>query len=272
MLEYARQRGLRRTLIYVPILTPRLSSLWLGLTTPVYARVGRKLIESIRHPTVVTDEAARRTLRGAADGHARGDRAGHPLRGTRVRNHALGRCGVLGGSTHRSWGGVQFGSRLVRCAVQSRPGHSRRGVYADPRGWAAPTGWYYADACGGSAACSTCWSAASACAAAAAARSDLRIGDALDFWRVEAYEPDRRLRLMAEMKLPGRAWLEFEVKEVAGGSEITQTAIFDPVGLLGLAYWYGIFPLHERIFSGMLAGIADRAVLPHPPSPTSSCG
>jgi hypothetical protein len=99
---------------------------------------------------------------------------------------------------------------------------------------------------------------------------DLRVGDALDFWRVEAYEPDRRLRLMAEMKLPGRAWLEFEVKDVAGGSEITQTAIFDPVGLFGLAYWYGIFPLHERIFSGMLAGIADRAAMPHPPAPTST--
>jgi hypothetical protein len=67
------------------------------------------------------------------------------------------------------------------------------------------------------------------------------------------------------MKLPGRAWLEFEVRDVDGGSEITQTAIFDPVGLLGLAYWYGIFPLHERIFAGMLNAIADRACRLHGP-------
>ena len=89
---------------------------------------------------------------------------------------------------------------------------------------------------------------------------DLRVGDALDFWRVEAYEPGRRLRLLAEMKLPGRAWLEFEVTDVPGGAEITQTAIFDPVGLSGLLYWYGIYPLHRRVFSGMLAGIAHDAV------------
>ena len=88
---------------------------------------------------------------------------------------------------------------------------------------------------------------------------ELQVGDALDFWRVEAYEPDRHLRLAAEMKVPGRAWLEFEVTEVPGGSTITQTAIFDPVGLPGLLYWYGIYPLHQRVFEGMLAGVARRA-------------
>jgi hypothetical protein len=86
------------------------------------------------------------------------------------------------------------------------------------------------------------------------------VGDALDFWRVEAYEPDRRIRLMAEMKLPGRAWLEFEVKDDGAGTRITQTAVFDPVGLPGLLYWYAIYPVHGRIFAGMLAAIATRAV------------
>jgi hypothetical protein len=85
------------------------------------------------------------------------------------------------------------------------------------------------------------------------------VGDALDFWRVEAYEPDRRLRLAAEMKVPGRAWLEFEVTDAPGGSTITQTAIFDPLGLPGRLYWYGVYPLHGRIFGGMLAEIAARA-------------
>jgi len=87
----------------------------------------------------------------------------------------------------------------------------------------------------------------------------LRVGDALDFWRVEAFEPPRRLRLAAEMKVPGRAWREFVVEADGRGSRITQTAIFDPVGLLGRAYWYGVFPLHALVFRGMLAGIAKRA-------------
>ena len=88
----------------------------------------------------------------------------------------------------------------------------------------------------------------------------LRVGDPLDFWRVEAYEPDVRLRLEAEMKLPGRAWLEFEVAERdASTSTIRQTAVFDPIGLAGLLYWYGIYPLHSVIFRGMLAEVARRA-------------
>ena len=85
------------------------------------------------------------------------------------------------------------------------------------------------------------------------------MGDAVDFWRVESYEPDRRLRLAAEMKLPGRAWLEFEVEPDTSGTIIRQTAVFDPVGLLGLLYWYAVYPLHARVFSGMLRGVARAA-------------
>jgi hypothetical protein len=87
----------------------------------------------------------------------------------------------------------------------------------------------------------------------------LRVGDVLDFWRVEAFEPPRRLRLAAEMRMPGRAWLEFVVELEGRGSRITQTAMFDPVGLLGRAYWYGVYPLHKLVFTGMLDGIAKRA-------------
>jgi hypothetical protein len=85
---------------------------------------------------------------------------------------------------------------------------------------------------------------------------DLSIGDTLDWWRVEEYEPNYLLRLRAEMRLPGRAWLEFEVKPTDRGSTIRQTAVFDPTGLLGLLYWYGIYPLHAAVFRGMLTGIA----------------
>jgi Protein of unknown function (DUF2867) len=86
----------------------------------------------------------------------------------------------------------------------------------------------------------------------------LRVGDTVDFWRAEAMEPDRRPRLAAEMKLPGRAWLEFEVTRDATGSLIRQTATFDPKGLLGRAYWYSVFPLHQFVFGGLLQALRRR--------------
>lgn len=87
----------------------------------------------------------------------------------------------------------------------------------------------------------------------------LGVGDTVDSWRVEAFEPSRRLRLAAEMKLPGKAWLEFEVEGDAVASRIRQTAIFDPRGIGGRVYWYGLYPIHLLVFAGMLRGIA-RAV------------
>ena len=90
----------------------------------------------------------------------------------------------------------------------------------------------------------------------------LRAGDALDFWRVDAFEPPGLLRLAAEMRLPGRAWLQFEVEPTDAGARICQTAIFDPLGLAGLVYWYALFPIHRLIFAGMLRGIAAAVVRP----------
>ncbi|MBS0266168.1 MAG: DUF2867 domain-containing protein, partial [Planctomycetes bacterium] len=96
----------------------------------------------------------------------------------------------------------------------------------------------------------------------------VQIGDALDCWRVEEFDSPKRLRLRAEMKLPGRAWLEFEVTPTESGSTIRQTAIFDPCGLWGLLYWYGIYPLHEFVFAGMLRNLARAATA----GPTDSGG
>ena len=84
----------------------------------------------------------------------------------------------------------------------------------------------------------------------------LSVGDTVDFWRVEAYEESRLLRLTAEMKLPGRAWLQFEVEPAEHGSTLTQTSIFDPLGVPGLLYWYSLWPVHSLIFARMLEGIA----------------
>lgn len=85
-------------------------------------------------------------------------------------------------------------------------------------------------------------------------------GDVVDCWRVESIEPPRRLRLAGEMKLPGRAWLEFEVQPAKNGVILRQTAIFDPAGLSGLAYWYALFLLHELVFRGMIRNLGRTAV------------
>lgn len=87
----------------------------------------------------------------------------------------------------------------------------------------------------------------------------VRPGDVIDWWRVEDFEEPKRLRLLAEMKVPGRAWLEFEVQGHPRGSIIRQTAIFDPHGLWGQLYWYLIYPLHALVFKGMIRGVARAA-------------
>ena len=87
-------------------------------------------------------------------------------------------------------------------------------------------------------------------------------GRSVDFWRVGQYEPGHLLRLQAEMKVPGRAWLEFEVTGNEQKSVIRQTALFDPVGLFGLAYWYLLYPLHQPVFTGMVRQLAKAVSRP----------
>lgn len=258
MREYARQRGLRRWLIFVPFLTPRLSSLWLGLTTPVYARIGRKLIESLKNPTVVRDDAALHAFDIRPMGLAKAiERAIHnedrAFAATRWSN-AISSSGATA-----TWGGVRVGTRLI----DSRVAHvdcSPARAFAPIRRIGGANGWYSAN---------ILWRARGFLDLLAGGvgfrrgRRDpesLLPGDTIDFWRVESFEPDRRLRLVAEMRLPGRAWLEFDTEPAPGaGTLIRQTAIFDAHGLLGLLYWYGIYPLHAHVFRGMLNAIVARA-------------
>jgi uncharacterized protein YbjT (DUF2867 family) len=261
MREYARQRGLRRLMIPVPVLTPRLSSLWLGLVTPLYARVGRKLIDSIRHPTVVRDDGALRAFAVRPQGirEAIGTalcNEDETIAATRWSN-ALSAAGAP-----RDWGGVRFGNRLVdsRLLHVAAAPHE---AFAPIRRLGGTTGYYYGD---------WLWRMRGYLDVLAGGvglrrgRRDpetVQVGDALDFWRVMALEPDRRLFLEAEMKLPGRAWLEYEVVPREDGATIRQTAIFDPIGLAGLAYWYGIYPLHRLVFEGTLRGLAAAAEAEH---------
>lgn len=253
MQEYARQRGLKRWMIPVPFLSPWLSSLWLGLVTPVYARVGRKLVESLRNPTVVTNTRAREAFairpRGVADAIARALVNEDQEMTTTRWSDAISAAG-----RPKRWGGVQFGTRLVDARKSNSPVAVPE-AFAPIQRIGGATGWYYGN---------WLWRVrgwldllAGGVGLRRGRRDpvDLKVGDTIDCWRVEAFEPDRRLRLFAEMRLPGRAWLEFEVEPRPHGSEIRQTAVFDPVGLAGLAYWYLVYPLHQFVFAGMLHGI-----------------
>jgi hypothetical protein len=96
---------------------------------------------------------------------------------------------------------------------------------------------------------------------------DVRVGDAIDFWRVERFEQDRLLRLAAEMRIPGRLWLQFEVDQAGHCASVRQVAVFHPAGYVGLVYWYLLYPVHAMVFSGMLRGI-KRQIDASPPSRT----
>lgn len=261
MKEYARQRGLRRLMIPVPVLTPRLSSLWLALVTPYHAQVGRALADSLRNPTVVRDDTARAVfgikVRGVQEA----------IRDALAREEAEWRAG--GGSRMIPAAGEareRAGGFLYNRAFDSRQARTRvapAAAFTPIRRIGGATGWY----CG-----NWLWRLRGLVdrmiggAGMRPGRRDpdtLRAGDRVDFWRVEAFEPDRWLRLAAEMKVPGRAWLEFEVsEEKEGGSTIRQTAVFDPAGLFGLLYWYALYPVHQYVFGGMLRGIVSAAEKP----------
>jgi len=254
MNEYAQQRGLRRAMIPVPVLTPRLSSLWLGLVTPVYARVGRKLIDSIRNATIVKDPAALRVFAVRPMGVREMIRRAIANEDSEFAvtrwSDALSSAGL-----EQAWGGVRFGNRIVdsrTVAVSVPPEKAFRPIQRI----GGATGWYYGDRLWHVRGFLDLMLGGVGLRRGRRHPERLQTGDTVDFWRVESFEENRRLRLSAEMKLPGRAWLEFEVEARGSGSVIRQTAIFDPVGLGGLAYWYILYPLHQLIFRKMLEGIA----------------
>lgn len=254
---YARLRGRRLRMLAVPILTPYVSSLWLGLITPLYARVGRKLIESIVHTTVVSDDLALRTfavrpmgVEAAVRRALGGDAGPAPTRWNDALSSARPRP---------SWQGVQFG-RQLRDARAIAVGEPAPVVFACIERIGGDTGWY---------AWNWLWRLRGALDLLAGgvgmrrgrpSPDRLRVGDTLDFWRVESIEPGVRLRLSAEMRLPGRAWLEFDVRQDGQATTINQVATFDPDGFLGKAYWYSLYPLHHLVFGGMLRGIAQAAL------------
>jgi uncharacterized protein YbjT (DUF2867 family) len=253
MHEYADRRGLRRQMVPVPVLTPRLSSLWLHLVTPVYAGIGRELVDSLRNETVVNDPRALEVFpvrpRTSAEAVARAlTNEDKEIAETRWSDEAP--------APSPGYGGIRYGSRLVdsRSVTLPRPPAV---AFAPIQRIGGDTGWYIGH---------ELWELRGALDVLVGGpgmrrgRRDsvgIQVGDTIDFWRVEKFEQDRLLRLAAEMKVPGRAWLQFEVDDDnKGGSTIRQTAIFDPEGVAGLAYWYSLWPIHDYIFRGMLERIA----------------
>lgn len=261
MLGYARARGLRRYMLPVPVLTPRLSSYWVHLVTPIPATIAQPLIKGLHNENIVRSETARQLFPDI-----------HPVDYQTAVEQALDQLNA--GNVETAWtdalvssqGDVppvvlttQEGMILERRQLIVRA--SPAAVFRAFTGLGGKRGWLYLN---------WAWEVRGAMdrlvggVGLRRGRRDpdeVRVGDALDFWRVEAVEPDRLLRLRAEMKVPGRAWLQFQVHPQPDGSSVlSQTAFFAPKGLFGLLYWYLLYPIHSLIFSGMIRRIGDRAV------------
>ncbi|KAA3662110.1 MAG: SDR family NAD(P)-dependent oxidoreductase [Chloroflexi bacterium] len=260
MLRYAKIRGLKRTIVPVPVLTPLLSSYWVHWMTPVPAGVARPLIEGLRNEMVVNDLSARTIFPDI-----------EPMGFDTAVTLALAR--IEYGDIETLWSDAIASSqgdvKPVYLTQEQGMLIERRQKTVDvaqtavfraftglggKRGW-PPFSWLWVlrgilDRMVGGVGMRR----------GRRHPDELRQGEALDFWRVEQVEPNQLLRLRAEMKLPGRGWLQFEANPLADGrTNLVQTAYFASKGLFGLLYWYGIYPLHGIIFSRMIDYIARRA-------------
>jgi uncharacterized protein YbjT (DUF2867 family) len=262
MLRYARLRGLRRLLVPVPVLTPRLSSYWVHLVTPIPSAIARPLIEGLRNEVVVRDPRARSLFPGI-----------DPVGYERAVTAALDQLNA--GGVETAWTDALASSQgdVPPVVLATQDGmvieHRQLVVDATPdqafRAFSrlgGQAGWLYMN---------WAWQLRGLLDRLVGGvgmrrgrrhPTDVRVGDALDFWRVESVEPGSLLRLRAEMKVPGRAWLQFKAQPQAPGRTLlSQTAFFAPRGLSGLLYWYALYPIHKVIFSGMIRRLAAQMVV-----------
>ena len=246
----------RRVVIPVPVLTPRLSSLWIHVVTPLHASIARPLAEGLRNRVVCRSEETEAlmphrclTIREAMDAALAKASSGDV-------ETAWSDAGVLPGDP--SWaGGTVFTDRR-----QTETAAPREAVWASVCSLGGRRGYYAAD---------WLWRVRGVMDRLVGGpglrrgrRSEgaLRLGDALDFWRVTAIDAPNHLELRAEMKLPGVATLRFDLSPRPSGTPgttLVMTARFRPHGLLGIAYWYAVLPLHGIVFNGMLRGLVRSA-------------
>ena len=264
MQRYAAVAGLPpRVIRAVPVLTPRLASLWVGLVTPVPAGIAKPLVGSLIHEVVVKEHDIKAFVPDPPDGLVGFDRAVE-LALAKIRDLDV-RTSWASASTAGApsdpfpddpdWAG---GSLEVddRAAVVDADSQS---LWSVIEGIGGAHGWY---------SWRLGWVARGVMdrvfggPGLRRGRRDphrLAVGDALDWWRVEKIEPGRLLRLRAEMRLPGLAWLELAVEEVDGATVFRERAIYHPRGLLGQAYWWAVYPFHGIVFGGMQRNIARAA-------------
>ena len=261
MLKYAAQRGLRRPLLQVPVLTPRLSSYWVDLVTPIPASISRPLIEGLRSEVVCSNKLAQQIFPQIK-----------PLTYDEALERALrvpDLSAIVERRVARQIAGPQRKSMLAQVVEDEgwvadiREGDvdaSPAAVFAVVEGIGGERGWFYG---------TFLWRLRAAMdrllggAGMGDGRLDpdeLRAGDPLDFWRVEEVSRPTRLQLKAMMKIPGEAYLIFETISLGtGGTRLRSSALFRPRGLMGRIYWWVLLPIHKYIFSGMNAAIRKRA-------------
>ncbi|HEX6063337.1 MAG TPA: SDR family oxidoreductase [Longimicrobiales bacterium] len=259
MMTYAAVRGLRRWLLPVPVLTPRLSSLWVNLVTPIPAAIARPLIDGLRNENIVHDNSARELFPHIQPASYRTsvERALERLHASGVESAW---SDALSSSRQRPRVGLSDSEGMVREHRERYVNASPATVFSVFTSLGGDTGWLFMN-----------WAwrlrgLADRLMGGVGLRrgrrdaSELRVGDALDFWRVEAIEAGRLLRLRAEMKVPGEAWLQLVATPRADGRTLLQqTAFFAPRGLSGWLYWYALYPVHRIIFSGFIREIGRRA-------------
>jgi hypothetical protein len=265
----AQSLGLRpRLILPVPVLTPRLSSLWIHLVTPISQQIARPLAEGLRNRVVCRNDDADRLMP-----HER-------LSVPDAIDVALGRkaegdvetawsdAGPIPGDPNWAGGRVFVDRRVIHIAANALE------VFAVVSRIGGDTGYFAANWLWRLRGVMDRLVGGPGLRRGRRCPDSVAFGEAVDFWRVTGLDEGRRLELRAEMRLPGEATLTFEVAPDATGSILTQTARFKPRGLSGLAYWYAVVPLHGIVFRGMLLGVKRAAErlessgMPHSPAST----
>lgn len=258
MQQYAEAAGLpRRIIIPVPVLTPRLSSGWVGLVTPVPYTLAKRLVASLKNEVVAADDSIRGLIPDPQGGLTPFKRAVQ-LALTKIKDAQV----------QTRWSDASIPGTPSE-PLPTDPDWAGGTLYRDVRIVHSPDKidevWKRVEAIGGDHGYSLAtwaWEVRGFIdkifggVGLRRGRRDpdhLQVGDALDFWRVEAISKPKLLRLRAEMKMPGLAWLEFGLEEddETGGTVLTQVAIYAPKGLLGHAYWWSVWPMHGLVFPSM---------------------